>query len=77
MATKKIISKGEQFQVLAHSFAVSPSNETYTLQYSADGKDFTDWSENTPANEVLVVNGIASGMYFKLKNNNSNVIITF
>lgn len=77
MAEKKIVEGENQFQILAHSFAVSPSNEGYTLAYSADGVNFTDWSEATPANETLVVNGIAKSMYFKLKGNNSNVIIIF
>lgn len=65
------------FQVLAHSFSVSPSNESYTLQYSANGKEYTDWEETTPANETLVVNGVAKLMYFKLKGNNSDVDINY
>ena len=74
---EKTITGEVQFQVLAHSFAVSPSAEGYTLQYGVDGQNFTDWSEATPANENLVVNGIAKNMYFKLKGNNSTVIITY
>lgn len=65
------------FQVLAHSFAISPSSEGYTLQYSANGIDYTDWEEATPANETLVVNGVAKLMFFKLKGNNSNVDINY
>ncbi len=74
----RIKVNGEKpFQVLAHSFSVSPSNESYTLQYSANGKEYTDWEESTPANETLVVNGVAKLMYFKLKGNNSNVDINY
>ena len=73
----KVIKAEEQFQVLAHSFSVSPSNEGYTLNYSADGKDFTAYEEETPANEVLIVNGIAKNMWFKLVGNNSDVTINF
>lgn len=74
----KIKINGEKpFQILAHSFSVSPSASGYTLQYSANGKDYTDWSENTPANENLVVNGIAKFMYFRLKNNTSEVDIQY
>ena len=70
--------KGEQpFQILAHSFAVTPSAEGYTLNYSANGVEYTAWEEATPANEVLVVNGVAKLMYFKLVGNASDVEINF
>ena len=70
--------KGEQpFQILAHSFAVSPSAEGYTLNYSANGEEYTAWEEATPANDVLVVNGVAKLMYFKLVGNQSDVEINF
>lgn len=76
MARMKI--NGENaFQVLAHSFSVSPSSQSYTLQYSANGIEFTDWEETTPANETLVVNGVGKFMYFKLKGNNSEVDIQY
>lgn len=65
------------FQVLAHSFSVSPSAEGYTLNYSADGYNYTAYTEATPANENLIVNGIAAGMYFKLSGNASEVTIQY
>ena len=69
---------GEQpFQVLATSFAVSPSAEGYTLNYSANGVEYTAWEEATPANEVLVVNGVAKLMYFKLVGNASDLDINY
>lgn len=69
---------GEQsFQVLATSFAISPSAEGYTLNYSANGVEYTAWEEATPANEVLVVNGVAKLMYFKLVGNASDVDINY
>ena len=69
---------GEQpFQVLGTSFAVSPSAEGYTLNYSANGVEYTAWEEATPANEVLVVNGVAKLMYFKLVGNASDVDINY
>lgn len=64
----KYINGDEQFQVLAHSFSVGYTNG-YTLQYSADGVNFTSWTAATPANEVLVVNGVAKNMWFKLSGN--------
>ena len=75
--SRMIVNGENQFQVLAHSFAVSPSAEGYTLNYSADGITYSAWDEATPANEVLVVNGIAKEMYFKLVGNASNVNITY
>jgi hypothetical protein len=65
------------FQVLGHSFTVSPSSEGYTLNYSADGVSYTAYEESTPANENLIVNGIAWGQYIKLVGNNSKVIINY
>lgn len=74
----KIKIQGEQpFQVLAHSFSCSPSEEGYTLNYSADGIDYTAYTEETPANEVLIVNGIAKNMFFKLVGNNSEVNVCY
>ena len=67
----------EAFQVEAHSFAVSPSSEGYTLNYSADGVNFTPWGEATPADENLSVTNFARGMYFKLVGNASEVTITY
>ena len=69
---------GEQpFQVLATSFAATPSAEGYTLQYSATGEDFTSWPDPVPGNETLVVHGVAKLTYFKLKGNQSDVEINF
>ena len=73
----KIITGEEPFQVLAHSFAVSPSNEGYTLNYSANGTDWTAYDDATPGGENLIVNGIAKGMFFKLAGNNSEVVINY
>lgn len=73
----KIITGEQPFQILAHSFSVSPSTEGYTLNYSANGTDYTAWTEATPANETLVVNSIAKSMWFKLSGNNSEVSITY
>ena len=71
----KVINGEEQFQVLVSSMIISPSNEGYTLNYSADGAYFTAWSEATPAGENCIVNGIADGTYFKLVGNQSEVVV--
>ena len=70
--------KGEApFQVLSHSFIVSPSQEGYTLNYSADGVHWTAWSEATPAGENLITNGVAWGTYIKLLGNNTEVKVSY
>lgn len=72
----KTINGEAAFQVLSTAFAIHADGE-FTLQYSADGKNFTDWTEATPQGETCVVNNVANGMYFKLKNNTGNATITY
>ena len=77
MNTMKINGE-ERFSVLAHSFAVGQTSNGYTLMYSAGDGNFTAWEEETPADETLVVNGIAKGMIFYLSGNtDDNVIIKY
>lgn len=75
----KIKVNGEAaFQIsVAHSMGVSPSAEGYTLNYSADGFDYTAWEEATPANENLFVINFPKGAYFKLVGNQSEVTVTY
>lgn len=73
---KKIVGEAP-FQVLAHSFSVSPSTSGYTLNYSADGIGYTAYTDATPANEVLIVNGVAKSMFFKLVGNTDTVTINY
>ena len=74
---RKIVSGETAFQVDAHSFSVSPSNEGYTLQYSADGINFTSFDEPVPASETLIVNGVAFNQYIRLLGNASEVTIIY
>jgi hypothetical protein len=77
MTTKEVIGEAP-FQILnSHSFSVSNSESGYTLMYSTDGREYTAWSEATPANECLVVNSIANGMFFYLSGNTSTVTIVY
>ena len=73
----KEISGETAFQVESHSFSVSPSESGYTLQYSANGREWTDYSEAVPANETLIVNGCAFGQYIKLSGNTGLVTIIY
>ena len=65
------------FQVEAENFAISPSPTGYTLNYSADGVNFTPWTEGTLAEVTQVVACAARGMYYKLVGNVGQVVITF
>lgn len=76
MINKTIVGE-EAFQVLAHSFSVSPSSEGYTLAYSADGVNFTQYTEDTPADETLFVVDVPKGAFFKLVGNASEVVINY
>ena len=71
------VSGETAFQVLSHSFSVSQSESGYTLNYSGDGIHWTAYDEATPANEDLIVNGIAFGQYIKLAGNTSEVTIIY
>lgn len=71
------ISGETPFSVLAHSFSVGHSSSGYTLLYSAGDDKFTAWETPTPANETLIVNGVAKGMIFKLSGNTDTVIIKY
>lgn len=67
----------EVFQVEATNFGISPSATGYTLNYSADGVNFTPWSEITPDGETQVVACAACGMYYFLDGNVGDVVVTF
>ena len=74
---KLTISGEDKFKALKNQFMVGPSAEGYTLAYSATGNDgeWTSYSEATPANENLIVNGAMQYGYFKLVGNQSEVDI--
>ena len=71
------VSGENAFGVPANGFAVSASEEGYTLNYSADGVSFSPISEATPANEVGVFVDAPKGMIYKLVGNNSTVYIQY
>lgn len=74
----KLEIQGEApFQVRAHSFSVSPSNEAYHIAYSADGINYTQYEEEVPAGETLIVNFVSYEEYIKLVGNNSKVTIIY
>ena len=68
---KQIINGEATFKVTSVNglFAIGPSSSGYTLNYSADGENFTAWDEATAANENVVVANAPFGMVFKLSGN--------
>ena len=65
----------ERFKVVKNQFMVGPSANGYTLAYSADGVNFTNYSEATPAGENLIVNGFMQYGWAKLVGNSGEVEI--
>ena len=74
----KKITGEEIYQTINGNFSLSPSTETCTLQYSADAINWTDWDEEIPANETLIVTGLPlTHIFFRLKGNNSTLTLNF
>lgn len=71
----KITVKGENpFKAVHSTFTVAGTSNGFTLSYSTSpDKGFTNYSEPTPANEVLIVNGATPFTYFKLTGNTDDV----
>ena len=68
---------GEQpFQVLTNNFSISPSNEGYTLQISADGKNFSNLF-TVGAGVTRLVTGVAANSYYRLSGNQSQVSVNW
>lgn len=75
MTTK--VSQEQGFQVLATNFSIGPTTNGYTLQVSADGRNFSDLF-SVDANTTRMVTSVASGSYYRLKNNtDDNVVINW
>lgn len=64
------------FQVLTNNFSISPSNEGYTLQISADGENYSNLFQ-VGANVTRLVTGVAANSYYRLLGNNSEVAINW
>lgn len=74
----KIQISGEKpFSIVTNAFGVSHSSSGYTLNYSADGKEYTAYTESTPANETLLVCGLPANCFYKLVGNTDDVTITY
>lgn len=68
---------GEQpIQILTDAFSIGPSSEGYVLQISSNGYDYSDLFSVGP-NITRMVTGVASGSYYRLKGNASEVDINW
>lgn len=72
---KIIVSDEQVFKVAKNQVAIGPSASGYTLAYSADGVNFTEYSTATPASENLIVNGVVQYSYLKLVGNEGEVVV--
>lgn len=71
------VSGETAFQVMSHSLIIGPSESGYSLAYSADGENFTEYSEPVPAGQNCIVNGVAFGTYIMLSGNTGEVSVSF
>lgn len=68
---------GEQpFQVLTSNFSISPSQEGYTLQISADGVNYSNLF-TVGAGVTRLVTGVAANSFYRLSGNQSQVSINW
>ena len=74
MLTK--VHGSDSFQVLTSSFSISPSEQGYVLNISANGKDFSPLF-TVGAGVTRLVTGMASGSYYKLVGNESDVVVNW
>lgn len=70
----KISVSGEQsWRAQRNQFAISPTSGGYTIEYSANGSDWTaDTDAVVPANENLVYLGAMTYGWYRMKNNQDN-----
>ena len=70
----KILNE-QKFGVPTESFAVGATSAGYTLEYSADGVNWTSLDKSTPANEVHLISGCPKNVFWRLKNNVGEALI--
>lgn len=70
------INKDEKFGVPTNYFGIGATTGGYTLEFSADGENWTSIEKDTPANEVHIVSGCPKNMFWRLRGNTEdNVLI--
>lgn len=72
-----IVSNENPFSIPSTQFAISAADTPYTLSYSANGEEYTDYDKETPAGENCVVNFSVPQMYYKLKGHSGEVTVIY
>ena len=64
------VSGETPFKALKETFAVGPTSSGYTLNYGVSKEGpWTAYTDATPADECLIVNGVTPFMWFFLEGN--------
>lgn len=71
------IMNDKAFSVPTSSFAISPSSYDYVLNFSVDGKNFTQYTSYTYAGENLLVTGSVPNLIYKLVGNEDTVLLQY
>ena len=64
-----IVNKETPFVVPAERFCIGQTSSGYTLQYSADGVNYTSWDEPCDAHRDVIVTNAVPGIYMRLSGN--------
>ena len=72
-----LVKKENPFSCVKNAFAIGPSAEGYTLNYSLDGETWTAYEEETPSGVTAIVNFGIPNLKYKLVGNNSDVLIQY
>lgn len=65
------------FRVPVGNFALSPSAEGYTLNYSVNGVNFDAWDTATAAGKNEIITNAHCGLYYKCVGNQSNLTLQY
>ena len=66
---KMTVNGQDPFIAPAPRFAIGQTSAGFTLEYSVDGENFTEWDEATDASTDVVVSNAVPGMFMRLKGN--------
>lgn len=72
----KKITGQQPFQILSSNFSISPSEQNYVLQISANGSDYSDLF-TVSAGQTKMVTNVANGSFYRLSGNESEVSINW
>lgn len=69
------VNKEEIFNSYGATMAISSTESGYTLAYSVDGDNWSQYEDAIPAGENCVVTDLVNGMFFKLVGNTSDEVV--